>query len=143
MRRFFQIFLVKGSLILLLGLLNSCSYLQGINIIAKNQPSQTQQYLQGSDDIPIMAEMTKISNDENSLGFDTASGSIITSSYSTNLSLQQIASFYNQTLPQMGWQATEKMKNALNFKRDKQNLAIEFFKKNPINIVRFFVTNQV
>lgn len=125
----------------------SCSALQGINIIVKKDESETQNFLQGSNDIPIMTELKK-APDEQPIGFDSSSGSIISSSYFTNLSLEQIADFYNKTLPQLGWIKNKTNSNVfgqniLAFKREKQNLAIEFFQKSPFNIVKFLVTNQV
>jgi hypothetical protein len=137
--------IMKNFIIFLISTLltSSCSSLQGINIIAKSSKQSSQQFLSGGEDIPIMAEMKKIS-DESSIGYDSKNGSVASSSYITALNQEEIIKFYNQTLPQLGWQLVNQAKTVLNFRREKQRLAIEFVSSSDAkNVVVFLVTNQV
>jgi len=83
--------------------------------------------------------MEKIS--EESLGFDSASGSIISSSYTTNLTEKQIRNFYLKTLPQMGWDIVKNVEKGSSFKRENENLEIEFLQENNKLIIRFFISS--
>jgi imidazoleglycerol phosphate synthase glutamine amidotransferase subunit HisH len=127
-------------------LLFSCSYLdqldkeiQKLVHHEKSELEPLEDFVQGSEDIPLLVGMEKIS--DGTLGFDSASGSIITSSYSTNIEQKKIKTFYLQTLPQMGWNITRNAENSINFKREKENLEIEFAKEERAQVVRFFVSS--
>jgi hypothetical protein len=86
----------------------------------------SQDFVQGSEDVPLLVGMEKIF--EESLGFDSASGSIMSSSYETEISAEKIESFYQKTLPQMGWKIKKTDSRNLVFKRENENLEIELFK---------------
>ena len=100
-----------------------------------------EEFVQGSEDIPLIAGMHRILEDV--VGFDTNSGSIINSSYSTKLDLEKIKEFYLKTLPTMGWIVVKQSDSKLNFKREKEKLEI-YFKKNKkaSNVVKFFLSSK-
>ncbi len=127
-------------------LLFSCTYLDQLDQkIQKfvhhedNEIKASEEFVQGSEDIPLLVGMEKIS--DGALGFDSASGSIITSSYSTNLEQEKVKTFYLKTLPEMGWNITRNAKDSIDFKREKENLEIEFAKEEKLQVVRFFVSS--
>ncbi len=97
------------------------------------------EFVQGSEDIPLLKDMEKIFDE--SLGFDSASGSIMSSSYESKTSLENIKKFYGKTLPQMGWNLKKIESSKLLFVREKENLEIELIKKNEKNIVKFFISS--
>lgn len=97
--------------------------------------------MQGSEDIPLPVGMEKILGD--SVGFDSESGSIISSSYSTTASLEQVRKFYLTTLLQMGWSLTGSGQNSLNFQRDKEKLEIELATEDKQNIVKFLISSAL
>ena len=99
------------------------------------------EFVQGSEDIPLLASMEKISED--SLGFDSDAGSIMSSSYQTKTDLKKVRNFYSQTLPQLGWKMIEDSESQSNFKRDNEKLEIEFTKEKDKNIVRFFISSTI
>jgi len=103
------------------------------------EPLASEDFVQGSEDIPLLVGMEKIY--DGSLGFDSASGSIITSSYSTNLEPKQVKFFYSKTLPEMGWRVANNDENSVKFKREKEDLEIEFAKEDKIQVVRFFISS--
>ncbi len=101
----------------------------------------SEEFVQGSEDIPLLVTMEKISED--SLGFDSDSGSIMSSSYQTKSDLKKVRSFYSRTLPQLGWKMIEDSESQSNFKRDNEKLEIEFTNQNGKNIVRFFISSAI
>lgn len=127
-------------------LLFSCSYLDQLDKEIqkfvhreKGGPAVSEEFVQGSEDIPLLLGMEKIS--DGALGFDSAAGSIISSSYSTDLTKNQIKDFYLQTLPQMGWTITRNAEDVIDSKRDKEKLEIEFATEEKAQVVRFFVSS--
>jgi len=125
----------------------SCSLKNTIGKHHQNDSAETkasQDFVQGSEDIPLLEGMTKIFDE--GLGFDSANGSIMSSTYKTNNSAESIKKFYQQTLPQMGWKIS-KGKNAeaqkVKFKRENEQLEIEFTTQNGKNLVKFFISSAL
>jgi hypothetical protein len=99
-------------------------------------------FVQGSEDLPLLVGMEKIF--EESLGFDSASGSIMSSSYETKISAEKIKSFYQKTLPQMGWKMKKTDSKKLAFKRENENLEIEISSKdNEKSVAKFFISSAI
>ncbi len=98
-------------------------------------------FVDGSGDIPLLAEMTKIS-DEN-IDFDSTSGSISSSKYQTKIEVEKIRTFYLKTLPQLGWKLVlNNMKKAI-FERKKERLELGFMKSDEGNVVEFFISSSI
>ncbi len=114
---------------------------EGLN---KEEPKKadlivTEEFVSGSEDIPLLAGMQKIS--DGSLGFDSTVGSIISSSYSSNLDHNEVKIFYLKTLPKMGWGVVRNSIDSAKFRRDKEDLEIEFAEENGVKLVRFFYSS--
>ena len=80
---------------------------------------------------------------EESLGFDSDLGSIISSSYETKIELKKVRNFYLKTLPQMGWVLVKNIENSASFRREKEKLEIEFVKQDDKKLVRFFISSTL
>ena len=104
----------------------------------KTQPSN--EFVQGSEDIPLLKGMEKSS--EETFGFDSRSGSILTSEYVTKNSFKAVKKFYSQTLPQMGWKLHATADHQITFKREKEKLEIEFKQNGKQNKVKFFYSSS-
>ena len=128
------------SLICLTLILTSCIKDFSFKKKAAHYKSSTD-FVQGSEDIPLLIGMDKMV--EESLGFDSNSGSIINSSYETKLIPKYIKDFYLKTLPQMGWELIQNDRIKCIFKRDNEKLEIEFEEGEKKNIVRFFVSSTI
>lgn len=107
----------------------------------------SQEFVQGSEDIPLPEGMEKVFDD--GLGFDSENGSLMSSSYKTKNNPKTIKEFYFKTLPQMGWNLS-KSKNPKNsadqkikFIRDNERLEIEFVKEKEENLVKFFLSSAL
>lgn len=99
-------------------------------------------FVQGSEDVPLLVGMEKIF--EESLGFDSASGSIMSSSYESEINAEKIKSFYQKTLPQMGWKIKKTDSKKLVFKRENENLEIELYSENNKKcVIKFFISSTV
>jgi hypothetical protein len=114
---------------------------QKSEIIEEPTEKASQDFVQGSEDIPLLVGMEKISDD--SLGFDSSVGSIMASSYETKTDLEKIKNFYLKTLPQMGWNLKENNVGKLSFEREKEKLEIEFVNQDGRDLVRFFISSRV
>lgn len=86
----------------------------------------------GSDDIPLMPGL-EVNADE-SFVFDTPSGRLVDAfSSSAEIKMQDVKAYYEQSLPQLGWQ-----KIADNFyQRDGEKLKINFDQISGKLIVKF------
>ncbi len=101
----------------------------------------SEEFAQGSEDVPLLVGMEKISED--SLGFDSNSGSIVSSTYASDLNQKEVRDFYLKTLPQMGWKIVKNIETKVVLKRDKENLDIEFLKEGGKEVVRFFISSAL
>ena len=73
----------------------------------------------GSTDVPLMDGMEINEND--GFSFDTPSGQIMTISAHTKASVQEVKSFYQNTLAELGWQK----KNNTTYHRDQDELVLQ------------------
>lgn len=128
-------------------LLFSCSFLENFGTEnentkvteTKNYEITTSDFVSSSQDIPLLDALKQI-NDEESLGFDSDSGSISSASYESSISLAKVKNFYLKTLPQMDWKLTANESDKLRFVREKEKVEIEFINKDGANVVRFFMS---
>ncbi len=129
---------------------------QKVEINEKAKPKKivmSQDFAQGSEDIPLLKGMKKIFND--GVGFDSANGSIMSSAYKTEDDFELIKNFYLQNLPQMGWKIKKEKISKINseekfpqsqklkFKRENEHLEIEFLQKGEEKIVKFFISSAL
>jgi len=132
-----KIFLISA-----LFLVFSCSEnVEDIALQYEAQPSEIkvlQEFVQGSQDIPLAENLEKIIDD--SIDFDSNSGSIISSSYKSKITKNEVKIFYIKTLPDLGWLLEKNLENKIVFKREKTQLEIEF---NSKNIVTFFISSAL
>ena len=101
----------------------------------------SEDFVQGSEDIPLLVGMEKISGD--SVGFDSSSGSIMASSYAVKEDLKIIKGFYIKILPTMGWRFISQSETKLVLKRENEKLEIEFIKQRKVNILKFFISSAL
>lgn len=98
------------------------------------------QFVEGSQDIPLAKGLNKIEKD--SLSFDSFAGNVISVSYKSKVSLEEIEDFYIQTLPQMGWKIVKHHRptsiKAIDFERKNEKLEIEFVKESGKKMVKFY-----
>jgi hypothetical protein len=117
-----------------------------INSIAatkKDEPLVSEGFIHDEYDIPSLTTLEKIIDSEDSIGFASASGSILSVSYTSETEIEKIRDFYLRTLPQMGWElkANNQQKSVLT--RENEKLEIEFHKENGKNLVRFFIYSSL
>lgn len=101
----------------------------------------SQEFVQGSEDIPLIFGMIKTEDD--TIGFDSSEGSIISSSYEFTKSKEGVKEFYLKSLPELGWQITDENENKLSLKRENEELQIEFTVENQQQIVTFFISSSL
>ncbi len=109
--------------------------------VAQAEIKAPQEFVQGSQDIPLLENLEKTSDE--AVDFDSNSGSIISSSYKSKINKNDVKKFYIKTLPDLGWIIEKNIENNLVFKRDKEQLEIEFSLENKQNIVTFFISSTL
>jgi len=75
-------------------------------------------FLTSIEDVPLAPGLTETAN--GGVVFDSPSGRIVEATATGSAAADQVAKFYAETLPQLGWQETGK----LTFKRDTETLRI-------------------
>ena len=88
--------LTRSLVVTLLALLFAC---QGQRSLADD----ASQFLSVIEDVPLMAGLTESVDD--AMVFETGAGRVAETQASGPISPQDVASFYRQTLPQLGWTA--------------------------------------
>ena len=102
---------------------------------------QQKQYVLGTDDIPLFSGLTLLEDD--SSNFDTMTGNIVISNYSSHSGTKLIKDFYHNTLPQLGWQLSKSIHDKMLFIREKDRLEISITSANKTTFIRFFILYQI
>jgi hypothetical protein len=114
--KFFKYFLA-------LAFISSCSLnITGsfLNKLEKN-PNK---FVSGTEDVPLLKGMKEVLKE--TIGFDSTSGSISTTSYRSKNSIYEIKYFYLKTLPEFGWKKITHKGNKIAFERENEDLVIRF-----------------
>lgn len=92
-----------------------------------------QEFIEGFDDIPVMSGLYQLQNDNISFGNEETR---LVEAYLTGkkVSFTDIAAFYTETLPQLGWNLVAKQNNKLLFEREDERLDIVCEQKSPLLI---------
>jgi len=97
-------------------------------------PADGSAFVAGFDDLPLMKGLTQVSED--TVLFDTPQGRIVQASANGNLKEADVFTFYNTTLPQLGWSRVSK---AL-FLREGEKLSLEIEPALDGVNVKFFIS---
>jgi hypothetical protein len=92
-------------------------------------------FVDGFEDLPLMPDLTQEPGTMSS--FDSPYGRIVESYASGRTDRAHVVYFYNQTLPQLGWQPVVVRDSALTFRREGENLSILITQRNGAVTVRF------
>ena len=96
---------------------------------------QEQQFFETLNDVPLMPGLYEMLDE--SVVFDKPGGRIIESAAaSEDLAAREIESFYQQTLPQLGWNQV----GDDTFIRQDESLTLNVENRGPYNVVRFMVS---
>lgn len=119
-------------------LIFSCKFIDQIHIPGLNDEKNTQEFVEGSQDIPLATGLKPIKDD--AISFDSPAGSILSISYKSKSKLAHVRDFYLKTLPQLGWKIVKKHQpsqlDIIDFKRGQEKLEIEFIEER--NLVKFY-----
>ena len=96
--------------------------------------AQESQFFETLYDIPVMAGLEEVP--ELALSFDKPDGRISQAgAYASDLTKNDILSFYNKSLEQMGWHSIA----AGQYRREREKLEIFIEKSGGLNLVRFLL----
>lgn len=102
-----------------------------VALVCLNTPAVAVEFVEGLEDLPIMAGLEQIQNDNISFGNEQAR--FVEAYFSgKNLKYKTVAAFYKETLPQLGWAFISQKGNALHFERDMEVLDIVQEKASPL-----------
>jgi len=83
-------------------------------------PAMAGDFVPGTEDVPVMPGLTPVA--DSALVFDKPQGRIVEAQFQGRLKRAQIAAFYAETLPQLGWRQT----GTDSWQRDDEILHLEF-----------------
>jgi hypothetical protein len=92
-------------------------------------------FVEGFEDLPLMSGLTQ--EPDSLTSFDSPYGRIVETYASGSADAIQVRLFYNQTLPQLGWQPVLTKGPALSFRREGEDLSIAITQQNGAVTVRF------
>lgn len=92
-------------------------------------------FVPGTEDIPLMEAITPF--DDGNMRFDSPQGRVVESLCFTNLSIQEITQFYDQSLPPLGW-----IKQENGYLRNGEIFTIESWNENQLTMIRFRLNPQ-
>lgn len=95
------------------------------------------EYVFGTEEIPLLDGLEII--EEESTNFDTISGHIAISIYSTEINLKDIKKFYTTTLPQLGFAVVKDEKRKISYSRNDDQLEISFTNEEDKILVKFLI----
>lgn len=91
----------------------------------------SERFVEGVEDLPLMPGLANV--EAAGLAFDTVEGRIVVAFASGRVTREAVLAFYADTLPQLGW----KREQELRFRRDSENLTLEFSRGSSGLTVRF------
>jgi len=94
------------------------------------------EFVPGIEDLPLMGELHAIEG--SGFAFDTAAGRLVEAYASGSVSQDEVDAFYNETLPQLGWEADGDRL----WRREGETLTIEFVEGTDPVTVRFQLSPQ-
>lgn len=100
-------------------------------MLAISPASRAQNFIEGFEDVPMMPGMDVDS--DTAIAFDTPAGRIVEAYAAGKVSAAAVQTFYEETLPQLGWVRV----GVLDFQREGEALALELIEKDGTITVRF------
>jgi hypothetical protein len=99
-------------------------------------PATAQQFVDGIDDLPLMAELTRAGD---ATVFDAAQGRVVEALAEGPVTRAAVLAFYARTLPQLGWRSEAEGR----FAREGEKLVLEFPPARAgATLVRFFLSPE-
>lgn len=117
-------------------LLASCSAIPATTQTAKDffPGIAAQQYVQGTEDLPLY-DGFKAAETQN-ISFDTTNGRIVDATfYSKRAVAEDVRTFYDTTLPQLGWQKQQYQI----YRRDGETLKLTILQEGGKVVLRFII----
>ncbi len=110
-----------------------------LSIFFFSQPAESA-FIEGFEDLPLAEGLTQI--EKGSLSFGNEEIRLIERYLTSNtISFSEVKNFYEETLPQLGWQPKEISENKISFERDGEILEIGAESVSPL-IVRLMVKSK-
>ncbi len=111
-----------------------------LSVVAFAEEAGGRRFLSGIQDVPLMPGLAE--DGEAGLMFDTPGGRIVEAYAGGPVRATEIAAFYLQTLPQLGWTAAPVEDTTLRFAREGETLTLEFSAAASTVTVRYTLTPE-
>ena len=98
--------------------------------------AQASEFVPGIEDLPLMGDLHAIEG--SGFAFDTAAGRLVEAYAGGSVSQDDVDAFYNETLPQLGWEAD----GDRHWRREGETLTIEFIEGTDPVTIRFQLSPQ-
>lgn len=106
-------------------------FASGQSWAAERTALPSERFVEGVEDLPLMPGLANVEGA--GVAFDAVTGRIVVAYASGRVTREAVVAFYADTLPQLGW----KKEQELRFRRDNENLALEFSRNSSGLTVRF------
>ena len=104
--------------------------------LAPGIAARASEFVPGIEDLPLMWELHAIEG--SGFAFDTAAGRLVEAYAGGSVSQDDVDAFYNETLPQLGWEAD----GDRHWRREGETLTIEFVEGTDPVTIRFQLSPQ-
>ena len=112
----------------------------GIGLLAVPSQAQDSGFIEQVTDLPLMPGLSEVK--DAGVVFDKPDGRIVEAYAEGDLKRDAVIGFYRDTLPQLGWTQAKAAGAAATFRREGENLALDFLDGGGALVVRFTLTPE-
>ena len=112
----------------------------GVGLLAVPSQAQDPGFIEQVTDLPLMPGLSEVK--DAGVVFDKPDGRIVEAYAEGDLKRDAVIGFYSDTLPQLGWTKAKAAGAAATFRREGENLALDFLDGGGALVVRFTLTPE-
>lgn len=112
----------------------------GLALLTAPAQAQDSGFIEQVTDLPLMPGLSEVK--DAGVVFDKPDGRIVEAYAEGDLKRDAVIGFYRDTLPQLGWTQAKAAGAAATFRREGENLALDFLDGGGALVVRFTLTPE-
>ncbi len=112
----------------------------GLGLLSMSLRAQDSGFIEQVTDLPLMPGLSEVR--DAGVVFDKPDGRIVEAYAEGDVERDAVIGFYRDTLPQLGWTRAKTAGAAATFRREGENLALDFLDGGGALVVRFTLTPE-
>ena len=112
----------------------------GLGLLSAPLSAQDSGFIEKVTDLPLMPGLSEVK--DAGVVFDKPDGRIVEAYAEGEVERKAVLGFYHDTLPQLGWTRAKASGAAATFRREGENLALDFLDGGGALVVRFTLTPE-